>query len=166
MSNPKYDHLVKTIREIHDAKSHDYAQESNKYSNFEYAAMISERFSDPIDRVFATQIGIKMARLAELTSAGKKPKNETVQDTRRDLANYAMIWASYTEDPSEKGDIGIKIGPGSVLSVSTTQNFDDQRYDSGANAERVRIFREQVEKRERDVRDPTTIGAGGFVAPV
>lgn len=98
MSNPRYDQLVQTIKEIHDNKSHDYAQDANPYSNFEYAALVAERFTDPIDRVFATMMGIKMARLAELTSAGKTPKNEALQDTRRDLANYGMIWASYTED--------------------------------------------------------------------
>jgi hypothetical protein len=95
--NPRYNALLKTMREIHDAKSFDYAQDSNPYSNFEYAATIAERFTDPMDRVFATLIGIKLARLAELTGAGKTPKNEALQDTRRDLANYAAIWASYTE---------------------------------------------------------------------
>ena len=98
MRNPRYQRLVETICEIHEAKSHDYAQDQNPYSNFEYAATLASRFSNPLDRVFATLMGIKLARLAELTAAGKTPKNEALQDTRRDLANYAMIWASYTED--------------------------------------------------------------------
>jgi hypothetical protein len=95
--NPRYDALLTTLRELHDAKSHDYAQDANSYSNFEYAATVAERFTDPVDRVFATLIGIKLARLAELTGAGKTPKNEALQDTRRDLANYSLIWCSYTE---------------------------------------------------------------------
>lgn len=89
--------LVDALRELHDRKSHDYARAENPYSNFEYAGLVSERFTDPVDRVFVTQLAIKLARLAELTAAGKTPNNESVQDTRRDLANYALIWASYYE---------------------------------------------------------------------
>lgn len=96
-ANPRYDALLGVLRDLHDAKAHDYAQAANPYSNFEYAAAVSARFTDPVDRVFATMLGIKLARLAELTSTGKTPQNESLQDTRRDLANYALIWASYTE---------------------------------------------------------------------
>jgi hypothetical protein len=95
--NPKYHALIEALADLHDRKSHDYAQADNPYSNFEYAATVSEPFTDPVDRVFVTQLAIKLARLAELTAAGKTPNNESVQDTRRDLANYALIWASYYE---------------------------------------------------------------------
>jgi hypothetical protein len=95
--NPKYHALLDALAELHDKKSHDYAQADNPYSNFEYAAMVAARFKDPVDRVFVTQLAIKLARLAELTAAGKTPNNESVQDTRRDLANYALIFASYYE---------------------------------------------------------------------
>jgi hypothetical protein len=97
VTNPKYHRLLEALRDLHDAKSHDYAEADNPYSNFEYAATVAERFTDPLDRVFATLLGIKLARLAELTAAGKTPKHESLQDTRRDLANYAAIWASYHE---------------------------------------------------------------------
>lgn len=103
-NNQRYDHLLSALRELHNAKSHDYAQDGNPYSNFEYAAFVAKRFTDPIDVVFATMLGIKLARLAELTSAGKTPRNEALQDTRRDLANYALIWASYTEPQPATAD--------------------------------------------------------------
>jgi hypothetical protein len=95
--NPKYHALLDALADLHDRKSHDYAQADNPYSNFQYAAAVSEPFADSVDRVFVTQLAIKLARLAELTAAGKTPNNESVQDTRRDLANYALIWASYYE---------------------------------------------------------------------
>lgn len=94
--NPKFHALLNRLADLHDAKSHDYAEAGNPYSNFEFAARVSEPFTG-IDRVFATLVGVKLARLAELTAAGKTPKNESLQDTRRDLANYCAIWASYTE---------------------------------------------------------------------
>lgn len=92
--NPHYLKLIEKIKQIHEAKSHDYAKESNVFSNFEYAAKIAEVFTDSVDKVFATLIGIKLARLAELRS-GKKPKNEPLLDTMEDMTNYSAIWASH-----------------------------------------------------------------------
>ena len=78
------------MEETHDAKSHDYAKIENRYSNFEFAAAIADEFPDGPDRVFATMLGIKLARLAELLSQGKDPKHESVEDTFLDLSNYAV----------------------------------------------------------------------------
>jgi hypothetical protein len=96
--NPKYDRIVRDISALHERKVHDYAASTNPYSNFEFAAAVAKDFADPVDRVFATMIGIKLARLAQLRS-GKDPLNEPVADTFKDLANYAVIWASYWDKP-------------------------------------------------------------------
>jgi hypothetical protein len=48
-----------------------------------------------VDAVFAVLIGIKKARLRELLRSGKTPNNESIADTRTDLAMYAALWASY-----------------------------------------------------------------------
>lgn len=95
--NPKFDAQLARMAEIHNRKSHDYATAENPYSNFEYAAQVAREFTDPMDRVFATMIGIKLARIAELTSAGKDPQNESIRDTFDDLATYAALWASYED---------------------------------------------------------------------
>jgi hypothetical protein len=95
--NPKFNALVETLRDLHDRKVQDYASSGNPYSNFERAAAVVQGFHLPIDQVFAALIGVKLARLQELTQPGRVPNNESVQDTRRDLANYALIWASYYE---------------------------------------------------------------------
>ncbi len=92
--NPKFNMLLDEMKQLHDAKNHDYAQEGNPYSNFEEAAQVAEGFTG-IDAVFASLIGIKLARLRELTRAGKAPNNESIGDTRRDLAMYATLWCSY-----------------------------------------------------------------------
>jgi hypothetical protein len=93
--NPRFDAVIERISSLHARKSHDYAQAVNPYSNFEFAAIVSERFTDPVDRVFAVMIGIKLARLAELRGSGKSPQNESIRDSFDDLATYATIWASY-----------------------------------------------------------------------
>jgi hypothetical protein len=91
--NPHYLKLIEKIKAVHESKSHDYAKDTNVFSNFEFAAKVAEIFTDPVDKVFATLIGIKLARLAELRS-GKKPKNEPLMDTLEDMTNYSAIWGS------------------------------------------------------------------------
>ena len=99
MRNPKFAALLDEMAGLHDRKNADYANDGNPYSNFEQAAIVAEGFSG-VDAVFAALIGVKLARLRELTSAGKTPNNESIADTRTDLAMYAALWASYYR-PSE-----------------------------------------------------------------
>lgn len=92
--NPSYVSLIHKMLETHEIKSHDYADDNNPFSNFEFAALVSKGFADETDKVFATLIGVKLARLQQLLN-GKSPKNESIDDTFLDLANYSAIWASY-----------------------------------------------------------------------
>ena len=93
MRNPKFDALLVQMGVIHDKKNEDYAND-NPYSNFETAAGIARGFRGT-DAVFATLIGIKIARLQELIGGNKTPNNESVEDSLLDLAVYAALWASY-----------------------------------------------------------------------
>ena len=89
-----YEQLMKDCMALHDRKSHDYAQDNNRYSNFTRAAGVVSWFKDPIDQVFSNMIAIKLARLAELLN-GKTPNNESIRDTFLDLTNYSALWGSY-----------------------------------------------------------------------
>lgn len=93
-TNPKFNAILAKMKLIHDKKSADYANDSNRYANFESAAVAA---GVPVDAVFRTLIGIKLARLAELQGKGKQPNNESVQDSLLDLAVYATLYASYYE---------------------------------------------------------------------
>ncbi len=92
--NPKFDMLLDEMGQLHDLKNSDYASDGDPYSNFKFAACVAEGFTG-VDAVFATMLGIKLARLRELKGKGKTPKNESVADSMRDLATYAALWASY-----------------------------------------------------------------------
>lgn len=92
--NPKFHSALAKMAEVHDKKSQDYAHDGNRYSNFEEAAATA---GVSVDEVFAVLIGIKLARLRELLSSGKVPNNESIQDTRLDLAVYSVLWLSYHE---------------------------------------------------------------------
>lgn len=94
MPSEKFNEILNKMREIHARKNHDYAQDNDPFSNFKRAALISEWFNDPVDKVFVTMIGIKLARLAELHN-GKEAKNESVNDSHLDLEVYATLWDAY-----------------------------------------------------------------------
>ena len=79
-------------------KNADYAGEAGTYANFTRAAVIAEWFDDPVDRVFATLLGIKLARLATLKRKGKTPNFESVEDTHEDFKTYAAIWEAWEID--------------------------------------------------------------------
>lgn len=97
--NPKFNAFAEHALELHDKKSHDYASDNNPYSNFEFAAHYA---GITVDQVFDVMIGVKQARLIELTSNNKTPNNESIWDTKRDLAVYAMLKASYSMQVTEK----------------------------------------------------------------
>jgi len=97
MKNQTFNTLMDNIKDLHAAKNHDYADENNPYSNFEFAAKLVEQFTDPVDQVFAAIIGIKIARLGQLSS-GKLPNFESRYDTQIDLPTYCGIWTAYITD--------------------------------------------------------------------
>ena len=92
--NPRFDMLLEEMRELHALKNNDYARDDDPLSNFKEAAQVAEGFTG-VDAVFASLIGVKLARLRELTRTGKAPNNESIADTRKDLAMYAVLWAAH-----------------------------------------------------------------------
>jgi hypothetical protein len=92
--SPRFELLLHEMRELHALKNNDYAQDGNPFSNFEEAAEFAKGFTG-VDAVFAVLIGIKAARLRELTRSGKTPNNESINDTRKDMAMYQALWAAY-----------------------------------------------------------------------
>jgi hypothetical protein len=95
MPNPKFEALLDDMRALHARKNHDYAKDSNPYSNFEEAAATA---GCSVDTVFRVLIGIKIARLNELLDSGKPALNESVDDSRMDLTMYAALWTSYRRE--------------------------------------------------------------------
>lgn len=97
--NREFAKLLNEMARTHISKNRDYASDENHYSNFEYAEQVARPFKG-IDAVFATIIGIKLARISELRK-GKTPNNEPLRDSYKDLSVYVGLWTSYrrmTED--------------------------------------------------------------------
>lgn len=90
-----FNDLVERVRVTHKTKRADYASPNNPYSNFEEAARYAGL---TVDEVFQSIIGIKLSRLHNLLASKQDPVNESVQDTKIDLAVYFLIWAAYDSD--------------------------------------------------------------------
>jgi len=97
MTNPTLRLILENISQIHDKKSEDYSS-SGPYENFERAAVIASWFDDPVDKVFAVLIGVKLARLATLHNKKGQPNNESVLDSHTDLSTYCVIWEARRRD--------------------------------------------------------------------
>lgn len=85
---------------MHDAKSHDYSENDSPFSNFSRAADFAGKFTNPMDKVFATLIGVKFSRLEQLLP-GKIPKNESIDDSFMDMVNYTALWGAYHREKTE-----------------------------------------------------------------
>jgi hypothetical protein len=75
-------------------KNADYTgfKDDNPFANFEAV----EAFGLNTEIGFLTRMTDKMARIASFVRNGElKVKDESVQDTLLDLANYSMLFAAY-----------------------------------------------------------------------
>jgi len=90
--NPYLASVILDVMKMHTSKAHDYATPENPFVNFEDVAMMA---GTDVDTVFRQFIGVKLARLKNLLVGGKTPNNETIDDTRLDLAVYALLYLSY-----------------------------------------------------------------------
>lgn len=93
--------IENTFKEIYDKgleiiakKGADYANEDNRFINFEKLANLNDLTPQ---RAFCFYLGIKIARLTELYKGKKQPKNESVEDTLLDLINYAVLFIAYNK---------------------------------------------------------------------
>ena len=82
------------MQEIVESKAHDYAKDTNVFSNFEFAADVA---NVTVTQEFMVMIGTKVARLREIGS-GKAPNNESFEDSLLDLANYAALCVAYMRE--------------------------------------------------------------------
>lgn len=86
---------IEELAETLQSKNEDYRIDS-EFSNFEYAAEVAGVVTT-FD-VILTQIGIKLGRIRGLD---KDPNNESLEDSVKDLAGYAVILYAYLKSRSE-----------------------------------------------------------------
>lgn len=74
-------------------KNSDYRPTEREFSNFEYAAALT---GSNVETAILTQIGIKLGRLKGLSKGEGVPNYESIQDTVKDLAGYAVLLYAYS----------------------------------------------------------------------
>lgn len=82
-----FDALVAKMRGVLETKGDDYAG-GDRLSNFKNVGAIV-RISPEVSCL--DKIGTKVARLGTLFSLDGPPKNESIEDSVLDLANYAIL---------------------------------------------------------------------------
>jgi hypothetical protein len=90
--------LLKEAGQLHNIKSFDYASDDDPYGNYKFAGMMSKLFDDSADSGFVGRMGEKLYRLANLENSGKQAKNESVEDTEKDLCVLMILWISMRRD--------------------------------------------------------------------
>jgi hypothetical protein len=83
---------LEELGEVLKRKNSDYKVTSSEFSNFHYAADVA---GIPTRDAILTQIGIKLGRLKGLTQRNADPNWESIEDTAKDLAGYAVILYAY-----------------------------------------------------------------------
>lgn len=84
--------LLERIKIIHEKKAADYTDGVNIDQNFERSSIVSEWYNAPLDKVFATLVTTKLARLATLLNSNAQPNNESIDDSFLDLTTYCALW--------------------------------------------------------------------------
>lgn len=94
-----YEKYQKQMNDILKRKNADYSGKEDTYANFQYCEKLG---------LCTTEVGImvrisdKMTRISNLLKQDAQVKEESIKDTLLDMANYAMILASYIEDKNKK----------------------------------------------------------------
>ena len=94
--NTQFKKICDDMVKLHRTKSHDYADDSDPYLNFNTNSSIwgQPNWQEPLKR--ATE---KMIRIAQLSKNNKTPKNEGIEDSIKDIAVLSIIaYDLYTRD--------------------------------------------------------------------
>lgn len=75
------------------SKNEDYAP-TGEFSNFEEAAKQVGKHME-VEDVMLAQIIIKLTRIRRLRESGAAPNNESLEDSYKDLAGYAVLLYAY-----------------------------------------------------------------------
>ena len=91
--------LLNKMRQVHDAKRHDYADVEDVFKNFR----TSELAGIPAWKGVAIRIGDKFSRLMSFVKQNElKVKDESIRDTLIDMANYALICAILYDETKQE----------------------------------------------------------------
>lgn len=91
------------LQDLHARKNADYTVDNDTFFNFRLAGYLGSFFrnstlADDVDISFWNLICTKIARLCALYYNGRTANNESIADTKRDLAVYFVKWAAWDDE--------------------------------------------------------------------
>lgn len=87
-SEKEFDALLQKMKEIHDKKSSDYAEDEDRFSNFR----LCEIGGIPAHTGIWIRLGDKYSRVGQFLQKGSfKVEDESFEDTCIDGANYFLL---------------------------------------------------------------------------
>lgn len=89
-----FDQYIEKMRDVLLNKGDDYANK-DRLSNFKFAGLIA---GGNAKLNCLNMIATKVARLGVLLNSKGEPKNESVNDSIMDLANYALLLAMINDE--------------------------------------------------------------------
>lgn len=89
--------LLNKCLQLLATKNSDYSETQDAFANFKLAAQIA---GIPTEQTLLTLLGMKFARLHQLTAKGKQPKHESVEDTLVDIINYTLLLRGILQERS------------------------------------------------------------------
>lgn len=90
--SPIFYNLLERMADLHDKKSHDYANDVDPFGNYHFAGVMSQLFANSDDAGFVGRLGEKIFRLANLENSRKSPINESIEDTELDICVIVTLW--------------------------------------------------------------------------
>lgn len=85
--DPLFYQLLNEIAELHSRKNHDYSKDGDPLSNLRAC----EAIGIPAYKGVLVRLQDKWSRLVELSKKEAKVKEESVEDTLKDMAVYALL---------------------------------------------------------------------------
>lgn len=76
-------------------KGHDYADNNNCFSNFEF---IAKTCSIPTEKAIMVFIAVKIARITQLLEKQETKVGESIEDSLKDIINYCGILHNYLKN--------------------------------------------------------------------
>jgi hypothetical protein len=121
-----FQYFTEEMKGIMMRKGDDYAASSDRLSNFKMAGPIAGMTAE---QNCLSLMATKVARLGQLISSNKGPRNESVHDSLIDLANYTVLLAMLIDEdrPSVLLDLnalqGMGMTPQEMVEIAQSQGI-------------------------------------------
>jgi hypothetical protein len=119
--NPAFVSLVEEIKQLHESKNHDYAEDADPLSNLRGA----ERLGIPAWKGVLVRLQDKWSRMEQLAN-GKSPKHESMRDSLIDNAIYSLLCVLLLDEDSSSSALPPPTSDRS-LTETTSEPFASER---------------------------------------